>query len=189
MAKHVNATAHSETPHVLETSRTNTIINALKRRAQAVLNDTSIDAQTRAVIRYGLETNDPWLAKLMRRAEANESIVDTFHCSRTQERNETSSNPAVGEVDSTRGTNAEQSGSDDELSREKIEALAEIICRAGDHSAAALFVLMGTLEDATHPKALANAAKHFAFMRCGESNIFGIVDAQRAVIEGELLRL
>ena len=30
--------------------------NALKRRAQAVLNDRSIDAQSRAIIRYGLET-------------------------------------------------------------------------------------------------------------------------------------
>lgn len=56
---------------------------------------------------------------------------------------------------------------------EKIEALAEIICRAGDRSAAALFVLMGTLEESTHPKVL---------------NVFGMVDAQRAVIEGELLR-
>lgn len=58
-----------------------------------------------------------------------------------------------------------------------------------NYSAAALFVLMGTLEDSRHPHVLANTAKHLAFTRCGESNIFGIVDAQRAVIEGELLRL
>jgi hypothetical protein len=35
---------------------------------------------------------------------------------------------------------------------EKIEALAEIICGASDQSAAALFVLMGRLQNSTHPK-------------------------------------
>src|SRR5690349_21003858 len=70
---------------------------------------------------------------------------------------------------------------------EKVEALAEILCRAGGESAAALFVLMGTLENSAHPKLLANTAKHCAFTRCGELNLFGIVDAQVALIEGELL--
>jgi hypothetical protein len=58
---------------------------------------------------------------------------------------------------------------------EKIEALAEIICRAGDEPeirSAALLVLMGALENSTHPKVLANAAKHFAFTRCGELNLW-----------------
>ena len=174
MAKHSSATAHSDTPHVLELSRTNTIMNALKQRALAVLHDESLDAQSRAIIRYGLETNDPWLADLVRRAEASESIVDTFHCGRTLQSDDKNTRPAI-------------SGRDDS-SNEKIEALAEIICRAGDRSAAALFVLMGTLEESTHPKVLAHTAKHLAFTRCGESNIFGMVDAQRAMIEGELLR-
>lgn len=51
MARHSSArtrelTSHvsEETSHVFETPRTNTIINALKRRAQAVVNDRSIDA-------------------------------------------------------------------------------------------------------------------------------------------------
>ena len=70
---------------------------------------------------------------------------------------------------------------------EKIEALAEIICRAGDEAAAAMFVLMGTLENSTHPKLLANAAKHFAFTRCAELNLYGMVDAQLPLVEGELL--
>ena len=78
-------------------------------------------------------------------------------------------------------------GSEDDSNEEKIEALSEIICRAGDESAAALFVLMGTIENSTHPKLLANAAKHFAFTRCAESNLYGMVDAQISVIEGELL--
>ena len=70
---------------------------------------------------------------------------------------------------------------------EKISALAEIICCAGDEPAAALFVLMGTLEHSTQPKILANTAKHFAFTCCGESNLYGLVDAQIAVVEDELL--
>ena len=76
---------------------------------------------------------------------------------------------------------------EDELSEEKIEALAELICRAGDEAAAALLVLMGMLENSTHPKVLANTAKHVAFTRCGESNLYGMVDAQISTIESELL--
>ena len=71
--------------------------------------------------------------------------------------------------------------------RRKIEALAEIICGAGDQSAAALFVLMATMENSTEPEALAHTLKHFAFTCCGEFNVFGMVDAQIAVVEGELL--
>jgi len=73
---------------------------------------------------------------------------------------------------------------------EKIEALAELICRAGDEAgtkSAALLVLMSTLENASHPKALANLVKHFAFTRCGELNFNGVVEAQIAVFESELL--
>lgn len=51
---------------------------------------------------------------------------------------------------------------------------------------AALLVLMATLESARHPKALANRTKHLAFTRCGELNLNGMVDAQIAVLEGEL---
>ena len=65
-----------------------------------------------------------------------------------------------------------------------------MICRAGDEAgtkSAALLVLMSTLENASHPKALANLAKHFAFTRCGELNFNGMVEAQIAVFESELL--
>lgn len=141
MATHSSAT--------LRESRTNTIMNALRRRAQAVLNDTSIDPETRAIIRYALEINDPWLAKLVRYAEAGETVSDDSY-------------------------------------QEKIEALAELIC-CSDQSAAALFVLMGTLENSEHSKALANTIKHFAFTRCAESNLYGIVDAQIGLVESELL--
>ena len=62
-----------------------------------------------------------------------------------------------------------------------------MICRAGDEAetkSAALLVLMSTLENSTHPKALANTAKHIAFTHCGELNVNGMVDAQIAVLEG-----
>lgn len=151
MTTYSSATALAETPHVTS--------DALRRRAQSLLNDRSIDPQWRPIIRYALEINDPWLAELVRRADAGEWIIDTIDFSLEPETNKDDS---------------------------KIEALAEIICRA-DESAAALFVLMGTLENSTSPKVLANVAKHLAFTRCAESNLYGMVDAQIAVFEGELL--
>ena len=72
-------------------------------------------------------------------------------------------------------------------SEEKIEALAEIICGVGNESAAALFVLMGTMQNSDEPEVLANTVKHFAFTRCGELNVFGMVDAQIEIVERELL--
>jgi hypothetical protein len=47
---------------------------------------------------------------------------------------------------------------------------------------------MGKLQNSTHPKVIANTAKHLAFTRCGELNFCGMVDAQIAVLESELLR-
>ncbi len=82
MTSHVSATAHEEKPHVTEPI---TISDALRRRAQSVVNDTSIDPQWRTVIRYGLESNDPWLVDLVQRAEAGENIVDTFESLRTSD--------------------------------------------------------------------------------------------------------
>jgi hypothetical protein len=130
------------------------------------LNDESIDPQSRAIIRYALEINDPWLARLVRRADAGEAIVDNLDFDETPETK------------------------NDDSSEEKIEALTELICRAGDEpetKAAALLVLMATLENSSHPKALANTAKHLAFTRCGELNVHGMVDAQIAVAVSELL--
>src|SRR5215475_12250634 len=53
-----------------------TISDALRRRARALIKDKSIDAQSRAIIRYGLLANDPWLAELVRRVDASEPIFD-----------------------------------------------------------------------------------------------------------------
>jgi hypothetical protein len=76
---------------------------------------------------------------------------------------------------------------DDASTRQKLEALAEMICAAGDQSAAALFVLMATIQHSSEPAALAHSLKHFSFTRCGELNLYGMVDAQIALIESELL--
>ena len=65
--------------------------------------------------------------------------------------------------------------------------MVEIICESGDEPAAALFVLMGMLQNSTEPEALVNALKHLTFTHCGERNVYGLVDAQLPVIEGELL--
>lgn len=161
MVNHVSASVRVETPHENETTQITTISAALKRRAQAVINDTSIDPQWRNIVRYALEINDPLLPDLVQRAGAGERIIDTTD---TLETNEDHSELA------------------------KIEALIDIVCGAGSGIAAgALFVLMGTLQNSTEPGALANAAKHFAFTRCGDLNLFGMVDAHIAVVEGELL--
>ena len=165
MANHSSASTR-QTPHSTRTSRTNTIVNALKRRAQAVLNDESIDPQSRAIIRYAMEINDPWLARLVRRADAGEAIFGNLDFEETPETN------------------------NDDANQEKIEALTEMICCAGDEPgtrAAALLVLMATVENSPHPKALANTAKHLAFTHCGELNLYGMVDAQIVVAETELL--
>jgi hypothetical protein len=70
-----------ETPH--ETETTTTVSDALRRRAQAVINDRSIDPQWRPIIRYVLEINDPWLADIVRRAESGEKIIDSVDFSLT----------------------------------------------------------------------------------------------------------
>ena len=64
-----------------------------------------------------------------------------------------------------------------------------MICQAHDPGmrAAALLVLTAVLEDADHPELLVKNVKHYAFTRCGEMNLYGMVDVQIAVLENELL--
>ena len=118
------------------------------------------------MIRYALETSDPWLAELLRRVDAGESLIDTVDFSQEP-----------------------QARNDDDLYVDKIEALAEMICRSGDEpdtKSAALLVLMAAFEKSAHPKALANTAKHFAFNQCAERNLCGMVDAEAELLEAEL---
>jgi len=138
----------SARPHTINSTNNQTISEELKQRARSVINDKSVDSETRAIIRYGLEINDPSLAELVRR-------VDDLNIP-----------PA----------------------REKIEALAEIICSGRNEAPAALLVLMETLENASDPQTLAHAVKHFAFTRCGELNLYGMVESQIALFERKLLQ-
>jgi hypothetical protein len=99
---------------------------------------------------------------LVRRADAGEPIIDDSH---------------VVEIN-------------EEAIDEKLEQLAEMIFQAGDQpeiKAAALLVLMSVLENSENPRVLANHLKHIAFTRCGELNCYGMVDAQIAILEPELL--
>ena len=159
MASH--SSAMTREPHVNRKSRPNTIVDVLKKRAQAVLDDTSIDPKSRAVIRQALETNDSWLARLVQ-IQLDADIIET------------------AESELPKGI------CEDPSSRKKAEALADMICRGGEEASAALFVLMEALQISSEPKALAHVVKHIAFTRCGELNAFGIVDSQVAVFERKL---
>ena len=174
MLNHNSAVEREETPHTTNSNQNqhNTpgfdrcIAVAYSRRAESVINDRAIDAQSRAVIRYAFETEDPWLAELLRRVDAGKSLVDTVDFSQEP-----------------------QARNDDDLYVEKIEALAEMICRSGDEpdiKSSALVVLMATLENSPHPKVIANTAKHLAFNHCAERNLCGMVDAEARLLEIEL---
>jgi hypothetical protein len=160
MLNHSSAVEREGTPHATTSTQNNNatqdtlgfnrcIAVAYRRRAESVINDRTIEPPTRAIIRYALETADPWLAELLRRVDTGESLFDTVDFSQEP-----------------------QARNDDDLDVDKIEALAEIICREGDGpdvKSAALLVLMVALEDSPHPKALANTAKHLAFNHCGRT--------------------
>ena len=164
MTTNSSAQACVETPHATNSITNNTISDDLRSRAQSLINDRTVDAAGRIFIRYALAINDaPGILELVRRADAGEPIIDDSHLLEVSE----------------------------ELSiDEKLDRLGEIICQSGDQPetrAAALLVLMSTLETSTDPKVLANHVKHLAFTRCGELNCYGMVDAQIATIESELL--
>ena len=163
MTTHSSAQERAESPHRTN-STNNTISNAVRRRAQSLIKDRAIDAGGRTWLRYALEINDQaGLAELVRRADAGEPIIDDSHLLKPT---------------ATLST------------EEKLERLAEMICDAGaqpETRSAALLVLMSTFESSTNPKVLANHIKHVAFSRCAGLNCYGMVDAQVAAIEDELL--
>ena len=164
MSTHSSAQLRDETPQPTTSITNKPISDAVRRRAQSLINDRTIDAGDRAFIRYALATNDaPGLSELVRRADAGEPIIDE----------------------------SQMLEADDEIStEEKVERLAAMIFQVGsllETRSAALLVLMSTLENSTEPKVLANHVKHIAFTRCGELNCYGMVDAQIAAIESELL--
>lgn len=176
MPNHNSAVEREETPHPQSTHTNSTQQNgsngdrcisiAYRRRAESVLNDKSIDGESRSLIRYALQTNDPWLSELIRRADGGESLIGSLDFSQEP-----------------------QLKNDNDFEVDKIEALAEIICRGGnepDIKSAALLVLMSAFENSIYPKALANTAKHLAFNHCADRNLCGMVDAEIRVLEAEL---
>jgi hypothetical protein len=169
---HSSAVEREETPHTSNSTQQNAFnvnrcINiAYRRRAESVINNASIDPGSRTLIRYALVTHDPWLAELLRRVDAGETLVNTVDFSQEP-----------------------QATNDDDSEVDRIEALAEMICREGDEpdtKSAALLVLMAALEDSPHTKALANTAKHLAFNHCAERNLCRMVDAEIRVVQAEL---
>jgi len=157
MANHSSATTREHTSHLIELQQQS---DALKQRTPSLIQDKSINPQSRALTDYALDING---SELLRRVEAAETISDDLSCGPAEQRTETHSTEA------------------------KIEALAEVICSAGEEPSAALLVLMAMLENSMHPNALAHTTKHIAFTRCGEWNSFGMVEAQIAMLEDKLL--
>src|ERR1044072_5684219 len=154
MASDRSATARAQAPHSINSITNNTLNpnrDDVRHRAWSLLRDKSLDEGSRSLIGYALEIDDPQLPKLVRRAEAGGRGADNIAATDTPEGNSTG---------------------------QKVDTLAEMICRAHDPGirSAALLVLMSVMENADDPKSLANDVKHYAFTRCGEMNVGGIVD-------------
>lgn len=67
-------------------------------------------------------------------------------------------------------------------SEEKIDTLTDLICRAGDEPSAALLVLLSTSKSPGIRKPSQTQLSTLPFTRCGELNLYGMVDAQIAVL-------
>jgi hypothetical protein len=82
MAKNSSARAREHTPHSVNSTpntpvtQKQTINAALKRRAESIIKDKSIDAHSRVAIKYALEIDDPWLPELVHGIEAGESLTE-----------------------------------------------------------------------------------------------------------------
>ena len=71
-----SAPERQATPHATNSTTNNTISDAVRRRAQSLINDRTIDASDRAFISYALATDDaPGLSELVRRADAGEPML------------------------------------------------------------------------------------------------------------------
>jgi hypothetical protein len=70
MLNHNSAELRDGTPHTTNSITGKSITNAVKRRAQLLIADRSIDDCARAFIQYTSENEDPYLTKLVRRVDA-----------------------------------------------------------------------------------------------------------------------
>jgi len=72
MARHTSATSRSSKSH---NDRSNNIDASVKHRARLLITNSSIPKQTRNLIRYALQINDPYLAQVVRRVESGEITI------------------------------------------------------------------------------------------------------------------
>ena len=75
MLNHNSAELRDGTPHATNSITNKPISNAVKRRARSLIKDRTIDKCARAFIQHTLETEDPYLTKLVRRVETGRSIL------------------------------------------------------------------------------------------------------------------
>jgi hypothetical protein len=179
MTDHGSASTRKDA-HLTDPQPNQPLSRALRQRAMRIINNNAIDPGTRAFIRYALDTNDPWTPGLVRRAESGEVFDENFNLTRREDE-------PVKEL----SIEYEAESQLDQTIDEKLEALTDLICRPGnepDIKSGALLLLMATLESSALPKTLATTTKNFAFLRCCELNLFGMVDLQTELIEKELLR-
>ena len=122
---------------------------------------------------------------------AQNSHVNHTRTSQTPDTHEDEWTSKAGDVNST-GEAAEaysmRAHKEDSSGPQEIETLVDIICGAGEERAGALLVFLELLENSEEPQALAYTTKHLAFTRCGELNVYGMLDAQIAAIGRELCR-
>jgi len=80
MTRNSNAPARSKTSAQPKPTQTSSIIDAsLKRRAQLLITSSSIPQQTRSLIRYALEIEDPYLGQIVQRVEAGEMTIESLY--------------------------------------------------------------------------------------------------------------
>ena len=84
MLNHNSAQLRDGTPHATNSITNKRISDAVRRRAQLLIKDEAIDDCARAFIQYTLENEDPYLATLVRRVDAGESILITSPISKTR---------------------------------------------------------------------------------------------------------
>src|SRR6185503_20500791 len=97
-------------PHSINSITNNTLKlssnrDEVRRRAWSLLRDKSLDEGSRSLIGYALEIDDPALSEHVRRAEAGETVTDNIAAANKPE---------------------------DHSTEQRVDALAETICRAHD---------------------------------------------------------
>jgi hypothetical protein len=83
MLNNNSAELRDGTPHANNSISNKPFSESVRRRAQSLIENTTIDDCARAFIQYTLENDDPYLTKLVRRVAAGESILTMSPHSKT----------------------------------------------------------------------------------------------------------